>query len=83
MLTIKLGRRGQITIPRDLRRYLGINEGDTIALIPKDGQAILRPVTGTLLDLRGSVPVDGKQDFEEIRQQVISERARKRGMNDS
>jgi hypothetical protein len=56
-----------------------LNEGDTIALIPGEGQAILRPVTGTLLDLKGSVSVDGEQDFNAIRQQVISERTQKRG----
>jgi hypothetical protein len=29
------------------------------------------PTTPTLLDLRGSVPVPGPQDFDAIRQQVI------------
>ena len=75
MITIRIGQRGQITIPREIRRQLGIQEGDTIALIPEAGQAILRPVKQTLLDLRGSVEVSGPQDFAEIRQQVISTRS--------
>lgn len=77
MVTIKVGRRGQITIPREVRRALGLKEGDTIALIPQEGQAILRPITETLFDLRGSVSVSGAQDFEAIRKQVFAERARK------
>jgi AbrB family looped-hinge helix DNA binding protein len=77
MVTIKIGRRGQITIPRDIRRQLGLQEGDAIALIPQEGQAILLPITQTLLELRGSVPVKGTQDFAEIRRKVIAERAKK------
>ncbi|MBP1694482.1 MAG: Antidote-toxin recognition MazE, bacterial antitoxin [Chloroflexi bacterium] len=75
MITIRIGRRGQITIPSEIRRRLGLQEGDSIVLIPESGQAILRPIPQTLLDLRGSVEVDGPQDFEAIRQQVISARA--------
>jgi AbrB family looped-hinge helix DNA binding protein len=79
MVTIKIGRRGQITIPREIRRKLGLNEGDTITLIPEKEQVVLRPVTETLLDLRGSVTVSEPQDFDAIRQQVIAERAAQSG----
>ncbi len=79
MVTIKIGRRGQITIPRDIRRQLGLQEGDAIALIPQEGHAILLPITQTLLEMRGSVPVVGTQDFTEIRHKVIAERAKKAG----
>lgn len=79
MVTVKIGRRGQITIPREIRRKLGLNQGDTITLIPEGEQVILRPVTETLLDLRGSVPVSEPQDFDLIRRQVIAERAAQAG----
>jgi AbrB family looped-hinge helix DNA binding protein len=79
MVTIKVGRRGQITITREIRRILGLREGDTIALIPQGDQAILRPITETLLALRGSEPVDAVQEFEAIRRQVVAERAGKTG----
>lgn len=77
MTTVKMGSRGQITIPKEIRRYLGLREGDMIALIPQAGQAILQPMNTTLLELRGSVPVPGAQDFDAIRQQVTAERAKK------
>ncbi|GIV81411.1 MAG: hypothetical protein KatS3mg051_0765 [Anaerolineae bacterium] len=35
------------------------------------------PLGKTLLDLRGSVPVSGPQDFAQIRQQVLRQRAKK------
>ena len=82
MVTIKISRRGQITIPRDIRRKLGLKGGDNIALIPEGGQVILRPVTETLLDLRGSVPVAEPQDFDEIRRQVIGARAARAGRHE-
>ena len=82
MLTIKIGRRGQITIPREIRRSMGLQEGDSIALIPDGEQMILRPVTETLLDLRGSIPVSEEQDFDAIRQAVILERAKRMGQDE-
>jgi len=82
MAIVKIGRRGQMTLPREVRRHLGIKEGDTIALIPEGDHAILRPITQTLLDLRGSVPVSGVQNFDAIREQVKAERARRMGSNE-
>ena len=77
MITIKIGNRGQITIPRDIRRQMGLNAGDGIALVAEGDRVILRPVTQTLLDLRGSVPVGAPQDFDSIRKHVLDGRARK------
>ena len=82
MVTIKIGRRGQITIPREIRRKLGLNQGDQITVIAEGEQVILRPVTETLMDLRGSVRVSEPQDFDEIRRQVIAERAVQAGRHD-
>ena len=67
---VKIGKRGQITIPYEIRCYLGIKEGNTVALVPQGGQAIMCPITETLLDLRGSLPVSGIQDFDAIRRSV-------------
>ena len=77
MLTVKIGRRGQITVPRTIRRQLGLKEGDSLAIISSENQVILRPLTQTLLDLRGSIPVEEPQDFEEIRKRVIASRGRR------
>jgi len=54
-----------------------LKEGDSLAIIPLENQVILRPLTQTLLDLRGSIPVDAPQDFEEIRKRVIASRGRR------
>jgi len=77
MIITKVGQRGQVTLPKEIRRQMGIKEGDQVAFLLHGDQVLLKPVTQTLLDLRGSVPVSGEQDFEAIRQQVFSKRAKR------
>jgi AbrB family looped-hinge helix DNA binding protein len=76
MIMIKIGRRGQITLPSLLRQQFGLQEGDNLALIPQGDQIILKPLHRTLLDLRGSVPVAGPQDLSDVRKQAIQEHVR-------
>jgi AbrB family looped-hinge helix DNA binding protein len=83
MITTKIGQRGQITIPRAIRRIVGLQEGDSIALIPAGDQVILRPITKTLLDLHGSVPVSTPQDFEAVRKIVQATHSRDQDRNQS
>jgi AbrB family looped-hinge helix DNA binding protein len=75
MITATVGRRGYITIPRNIRRQIGIKEGDRVTLVVQGDHIVLRPITQTLLDLRGSVPVTGPQDFDAIRKQVTTARS--------
>ncbi len=75
MVFTKVGRRGQITLPKEVRHRIQVDEGDRIAFIIEGEQVILKPVTKSLLELRGSIPVDGEQDFNDIRQKVFRARA--------
>ena len=79
MLQTRVRRRGQITLPREVRRRIKVDEGDQIAFIIEGKQVLIKPITQSLLDLRGSIKVTGEQDFDAIRQGVIS----KRGGRDS
>jgi len=72
-----VGRRGQMTVPRKIRRSLNLEEGDRIAFIQRGDEVILQPLTSTLLDLRGSVPVEEPQDFAAIRNEVMQNHARR------
>jgi hypothetical protein len=51
--------------------------GDRVTLESKDEEVVLQPLTHTLLDLRGSVPVSEPQDLDAIRRRVTEEHARK------
>lgn len=77
MIMTKVGRRGQMTVPKEIQRLLKIQEGDRLAFIQRGDEVILRPLSRTLKDLRGSVPVSSPQDFAAIRRQVLAEHARK------
>jgi len=73
----KVGRRGQITLPKAIRRQLQLQEGGHVAFVIRGEEVVLQPLTRTLLDLRDSVPASEPQDFDAIRRQVTEEHARK------
>jgi AbrB family looped-hinge helix DNA binding protein len=77
MLISEVGRRGQVTLPRAIRRRLNLQEGDRVAYVSRGEEVVLLPLTRTLLDLRGSVPLSEPQDFDAIRRKVVEEHARK------
>lgn len=77
MLQTRIGRRGQITLPREVRRRINVDEGDQIVFIIEGEQVIIKPITQSLLDLRGSVKVTGEQDFDAIRKEVRAKRAKR------
>ena len=56
---------------------MGFQKGDRIAFLRRGDEVVLQPLTDTLLDLRGSVPVEESQDFAAIRDQVIQDHAGK------
>ena len=77
MIQTRIGRRGQITLPREVRRRINVGEGDQIAFIIEGQQVLIKPITQSLLNLRGSVKVSGAQDFDSIRKEVTAKRARR------
>jgi AbrB family looped-hinge helix DNA binding protein len=81
MLNVRVSPKGQVTLPREIRRKLKIKSGDQMAVILDGDQIVFKPFTKTLLEIRGSVKVSGEQDFEKIRADVLSKRA-KRNAND-
>ena len=62
MSTATLTSKGQITLPADLRRVLSLTSGDRIEFFRQaDGVYGLRPLTGTVRDLKGIVPKPAKR----------------------
>jgi AbrB family looped-hinge helix DNA binding protein len=78
MTLAKITSKGQMTIPKRIRDYLRLEPGDRVVFVQRDGEVILRPVTQTLLDLRGSIkPRRQPEDFDLVRQQVKKRVTRK------
>ena len=49
--------KGQITIPGEIRKALGLSAGDEVMFFPLgNGQFAFRPRTGSIRDLEGIVP---------------------------
>jgi antitoxin PrlF len=75
MLNVRVNPKGQITLPREIRRKLKIKAGDQMVVILDGDQIVFRPFTKNLLDMRGSIKVKGEQDFDKIRREVLKKRA--------
>ncbi len=76
MIIGKVGRRGQIVLPREIRERLGLQEGDRLAFVDQDFEVVLKPLKRSLLDLRGSISVSGRQNFDAIRRKVLKRAAK-------
>ncbi|CAN5127684.1 MAG: AbrB/MazE/SpoVT family DNA-binding domain-containing protein [Gemmatimonadetes bacterium] len=79
MITAKVGRRGQITIPKEIRERLAVEEGQRVAFVVEGDRVALEPLTTTLRDHRGIVRVRAPQDFGTIRRSVRRRRSEEPG----
>jgi len=78
MTLAKITSKGQLTIPKEIRDHLQLEPGDQVVFVLREGEVLLRPVTQTVDDLRGSVkPRRQPEDFDKVRRQVKKRVARK------
>ena len=74
--TMKISSKGQVTIPREVRRVLG---SDVVAFDVENGRVLLRPVTdvgGSLREYAGHGPAGDK--FRAAREHAWEEVAREK-----
>ena len=71
MNAVKILAKGQITIPKKIRKSMDIKEGDTL-LIDKTGEEIIMKKGKTIFDYVGILPNKGLT-IEEIREKAIEE----------
>jgi len=61
MATAAVTSKGQITIPAEVRKKLGLKAGDRVRFIEgENGEFIFKPKTGSIMDLKGFVKWTGK-----------------------
>lgn len=69
-------QRGQVTIPAEVQRLLGIKPRDKVTFIIEDSQVRLAPVRFTIETAYGSVkPLNRPEDFDEIARVAKEEHA--------
>jgi AbrB family looped-hinge helix DNA binding protein len=73
----KISKKGQLTLPVEIRRKYNIGEASYVRIIQLEDGIKLVPVgQGGIASLKGVVKVDGEQDFKAIRSQVMEARYR-------
>ena len=75
-----LTSKGQMTIPKEVRKALNLRPSEKVIIMVEGKQAIIRPLAGNLLDLGGSVKIPGKEkpiEFKKVREEVKKRVAKK------
>jgi AbrB family looped-hinge helix DNA binding protein len=77
MISTTVTKKGQVTIPKEIREALGVKEQDKMIFVLRGKEVIMKPLRGSVLDLRGSVdPKARPERFEHVRQKVKRERGK-------
>ena len=73
MPSAKLTSKGQITIPGEVRRALGVNTGDRLAFVVReDGSVSVKAEKRSLLSLCGIIDPKGKHVTIEEMNEIVS-----------
>jgi antitoxin PrlF len=57
--------KGQITIPQEVRRRLGLKQGDQVEFVTEDGVTVIRPAKGEVNPFAAYAGVLGSFDTKE------------------
>ncbi len=66
-ITTTITRKGQVTLPAEVRRVLGVKRGDSVVFTEEGGEVRLAPAAFSLESAYGSVkPSKRPEDFDQI-----------------
>lgn len=74
MNAVKILPKGQITLPKEIRKSLNIKEGDTLVIENSDGEIVMRKGK-TIFDFVGTLP-DLGLSIDEVRDKAVEEAAK-------
>ncbi len=77
--TVQVRKRGVVTLPAELRRKYGIEEGDTFRLVDLDGIFVLAPMVPMVPELAREIErlrLDAGLSIEELLENLRQERER-------
>jgi len=71
--------KGQITIPLEIRKYLGLKTKDKVVFQVKKGEVRLKPVSMTIETAFASVePLNKPEDFKYLKEKALKEKILKK-----
>ena len=75
---MKVTSKGQVTIPSEIRKLLGIEPGGEVIFRVADGRVEILPSPMTLDEVYKSVPpINRPEDFKELRRVALDEHSEK------
>ena len=78
MATSVMTTKWQTTIPKEIRKFLGLQPHDSLLYIVEGDKVTIRPLKGDILELRGTVHSEEKPlDFAAVRKVTKSRVAEK------
>lgn len=75
-----LTSKGQITVPKEVRKALNLKPSEKVIVVVEGDQAVIKPLKGNILDIGGSVKIPDNEkpvDFRKIREEVRKKVAEK------
>ncbi len=75
-----LTSKGQMTIPKEVRKALNLRPSEKVIIVVEGNRAILQPLKGNLLDIGGSVKITDREkpiEFKKVREEVKKRVAKK------
>ena len=68
-----LTSKGQMTIPREVRKALNLKPSEKVVIVVEGDQAIIKPLRGNILDIGGTVNIGDQEKpihFCKVREKV-------------
>ncbi len=68
-----LTSKGQMTIPKVVRKALNLKPLEKVIIVIEGDQAVIKPLRGNILDIGGSIKIVDKEkpvDFHKVREEV-------------
>jgi AbrB family looped-hinge helix DNA binding protein len=75
-----LTSKGQMTIPKEVRKALNLKPSEKVIIVVEGDHAVIKPLRGNILDIGGSVRIADKEkpiDFKKLREDVKKRVAKK------
>ena len=75
-----LTSKGQMTVPKEVRKALNLKPSEKVMIVVEGNQAVIKPLKGNLLDIGGSIKISDKGkpvNFPKVREEVKKRIAKK------
>ena len=76
MVVSTITSKGQTTIPKEIREKYHLKAHDRLLFKPEGDKIIVKPISGTILGLRGTFPIKHKLNFQKLRNKMKKESAK-------